>query len=38
MKNNKDRVFAIGCGVFLLLAVAMYLRACERAQRVEVRR
>ena len=34
----KDRVFVIGCCVFLLLAVVMYLRACERAQMVEVPR
>ena len=38
MKNNKDRVFAILCAALALLAVAMYLRACERAQRVEVMR
>ena len=41
--KNKDRPFAWVCFAWLcmalaLLAVVMYLRACERAQRVEVRK
>lgn len=35
--KRENRVFAWLCAVGALLAVIGYLRACERAQRVEVR-
>lgn len=34
--KRSNRPFAVLCAAIALLAVVMYLRACERAQRVEV--
>ena len=36
--KRSNRPFAILCAALAILAVVMYLRACERAQRVDVRR